>query len=398
MWDYINKLNGSSLACDDIITRTRGLSGSHYFYSDYVMGDLDKDPWIFSYRAANDEGHDSDSDHNSHEQSTESQLWFELDISSRKDTAVYKPNPFSTAKLNAIARSSAHCALRAAPMSLKSPATPENNTGTIKQFFRARQKAIRHSKHSFIPPVSTISKKYSRNHATALIVRQPICPLAAISSPQENSCPDARNHTLSAHILSNDHAHILTKSEFPIQSSASLTHALSSPIIPELPGSKSKPCHSLPASIYATQEETMKSQQSARRPSLFNSSELLSEQEHLIKAEQLIMPVAKPTSTKKVVLKAPASQISCSRPSVSTQILPSNHLNHNGCESRAGATFAPNALRSTQSLLKEPSGARSRAMRCYDFGQNVDEMWSTLPPPKKRVKRRFLLAFYLDTF
>ena len=362
-----------------------------------VMGDLDKDPWIFSYRAANDEGHDSDFDQDSREQSTESQLWFELDISSRKDTAVYKPNPFSIAKLNAIARSSAHCALRAAPMSLKSPAPPENNTGTIKQFFRARQKAVRHPKHSSIPPVSAISKTYPGNHATAPIVRQPICPLAAMSSPQENSCPDARNHTFSAHIISNDHAHILTKSEFPTQSSASLTHALSSPIILELPGSISKPCHSLSASIYATQETTMKSQQSARRPSLFSSSELLSEQEHLIKAEQPVIPVAKPTSPKKIVLKAPTSQISCSRPAVSTQILPSNHLNHNGCESRAGATFPQNAVRSTQSLLKEPSGARSRATRCYDFGQNVDEMWSTLPPPKKRVKPRFLLAFYLDT-
>ena len=359
------------------------------------MGDLDKDPWIFSYRTADD---DSDSDHNSHGQSTESQLWFELDISSRKDTAVYKPNPFSIAKLNAIARSSAHRAHRAAPVPLKSPATPENNTGTIKQFFRARQKAVRHPKHSSIPPVSAISKTSPGNNATAPIARQPICPPAAISSPQENSRSDARDHTLSAHIISNGHAHILTKSEFPIRSSASLTHALESPVILELPGSILKPCHSSPASTYATQEETMKSQQSARRPSPFNSSELLSEQEHLIKAEQPIMPAAKPTSPKKIVLKAPASQVSCSRPAVPTRILPSNHLNHNGRESRAGATFPQNALRSTQSLLKEPSGTRSRATRCYDFGQNVDEMWSTLPPPKKRFKPRFLLAFYPDIF
>jgi len=361
------------------------------------MGDLDKDPWVFSYRTSDYEGHDSDSDHNAHEQFTESQLWSELDISSRKDTAVYKPNPFSIAKLNAIARSSAHRALRAVPVSSKSLVTSENNTGTIKEFFRARQKAVRHPKHNSITPVSAISKTYPGNNATAPIVRQPICPPAAVSSPQENSCPDTQNHTPSTDLIFNDRTHILTKSEFPIQSSASSTHALSSPIILELPGSVSKSCHSLPVSIYATQEETIKSQRSARRPSTFNSSDLFLEQEHLIKAEQPIMPVAKPPSPK-IVLKAPASQMSCSRPAVSTQILPTNHQNHNGHESSAGAIFPRNALRSTQSLLKQPSGARSKATRCYDFGKNVDETWSTLPPPKKSFKPRFLLAFYLDTF
>jgi len=350
------------------------------------MGNLDKDPWVFSYRTADPEGHDSDSDHNAHEQCTESQLWFELDISSRKETAVYKPNPFSIAKLNAIARSSAHCALREAPVSSK---TIPENTGTVKEFFKARQKAVRYPKHNSIPPAPGVSKTYIGNND---VVHQPLCPPAAISPPQKNSRPDAQNHTPSAN--ENDHAHILTKSEFPCQSLASSTHVLSSPIILEHSGSISKPCHSLPVSINATQEETMNSRRSAQRPSILNSSNLLSEQKHLIKAEQPIMPIAKPTS-RKIASKTPVSQMLCSRPAVSARILPSNHPNNNGRKLRAGAQ---NALRSTQSLLKESSGARSKAAQCYDFGQDVDETWSTLPPRKKRFKQRFLLAFCLDTF
>ena len=373
--------------------------------SDYVMDSLDKDPWVFSYRADTSEDNDSNSDCSAHEQSAESRLWLELDISSRKDTAVYKPNPFSIAKLNAIARSSAASTSRVPPVSLNPPPTPQKSS-TIKDFFRARQKTVQHPKHSSIPPASMGSEIYPGNSATVPIMLQPISPPAAMSPPQEHSCSDAHNYTSSACII-DDHAHILTKYEFSDQSPTSSTHVLSPPIVQKYPGSVSKPVYPLPVSIYATQKETIKSQPSARKPSALGNPDSPLQLGSLIQREKPIVPIVKLTSRKENVSELPVSpvpQMLCSRSAVSTQVFSPKHPSHkvNNHQSRAqgsaGASLPQNALQSTQSLLKGSSGVQSKAPRCYDFGRNADGTWSTLPPPKKRFKPRFLLAFYFDTF
>ena len=66
--------------------------------------------WAFNFRSAHFGAYDTDSDSEegpaipAEKDSEETKLAKDLDISERQETAAYKPNPFSIAKINAAAR------------------------------------------------------------------------------------------------------------------------------------------------------------------------------------------------------------------------------------------------------------------------------------------------------
>jgi len=70
--------------------------------------------WAFNFRSSHFDVYDTDTDSEegpavpAEKDSEEAKLAKELDISERQETAVYKPNPFSIAKINAVARRTAN--------------------------------------------------------------------------------------------------------------------------------------------------------------------------------------------------------------------------------------------------------------------------------------------------
>ncbi|KAJ7619218.1 hypothetical protein DFH06DRAFT_1482997 [Mycena polygramma] len=99
------------------------------------------DVWTFNLRA-NQANQDSDSDDDdeptTNSISEETRLLQELDISHREETVVYKPNPFSIAKINAAARRPA----ASAPLVVHRPTKPalKKPTGRIVDSFKKAEK------------------------------------------------------------------------------------------------------------------------------------------------------------------------------------------------------------------------------------------------------------------
>ncbi|KAJ7631121.1 hypothetical protein FB45DRAFT_1058991 [Roridomyces roridus] len=94
------------------------------------------DVWAFNLRSKTDEDEDSDDDDDPNPIVEESPKDF--DISSREETVVYKPNPFSIAKINAAARANRPAA--PVPARRPNPAPKKQPTGRIVDCFKAAEK------------------------------------------------------------------------------------------------------------------------------------------------------------------------------------------------------------------------------------------------------------------
>ncbi|KAJ6504422.1 hypothetical protein DFH09DRAFT_292924 [Mycena vulgaris] len=102
------------------------------------------DIWTFNLRSTKTNDADSDSDSNDDEdaptnsvfESEEARLLKDLDLSSREETVVYKPNPFSIAKINAASRN------RSTPTIDRRPAkpAPKKPQGRIVDSFNVKKK------------------------------------------------------------------------------------------------------------------------------------------------------------------------------------------------------------------------------------------------------------------
>lgn len=127
---------------------------------------MKNDSWLVNYRSycPDDSDSDSDSNHSSDGSkrniSAESRLMSELDISTRPDAAVFKPNPFSIAKMNAFTRSS-----RPVVAKPTQPAEKPKNTATIDTFFKKTKQnsGPQHDRNISKKPV-TSKKPLSTGH------------------------------------------------------------------------------------------------------------------------------------------------------------------------------------------------------------------------------------------
>ncbi|KAJ7361542.1 hypothetical protein DFH08DRAFT_1074514 [Mycena albidolilacea] len=130
------------------------------------MPSTTSDPWSFNLRSTKT-NHDSDSESDSNDDSNytttiseETRLLQDLDISHREETVVYKPNPFSLAKINAAARRS-HAPPAPAPTRSTKPA-PKKPTGRIVDSF----KKAAEQKKSSNPATKSKAKAQSPNANT----------------------------------------------------------------------------------------------------------------------------------------------------------------------------------------------------------------------------------------
>ncbi|KAJ7070848.1 hypothetical protein C8F01DRAFT_399980 [Mycena amicta] len=138
--------------------------------------------WCFSLRTTDYES-DSDSDQDDAEQldadTSDTRLLQEIDISLREETVVYKPNPFSIAKINAAARTT-----RSAPPEKLAPRTkplPKKPTGRIVDCFKA-QKSVNSLKKPL--PVPSAQQSHS---PTPIAIERPVSTDGIADSDSTNT-------------------------------------------------------------------------------------------------------------------------------------------------------------------------------------------------------------------
>ncbi|KAJ3563661.1 hypothetical protein NP233_g8798 [Leucocoprinus birnbaumii] len=363
----------------------------------------DQETWSstkYGYRAS--VSSDSDPEDDDNEQTAEeNRLWFELDIASRRDTAVYKPNPFSIAKINAIARASAVPPAPPAPPMPKQ-SSPRNGPGTLDHFFKAHRNFIREKRGKSIPAVVNDSNATSIKGPVANVAeRRHKAPDsgASIDRPMPFLFTPASLSAHKPHSPVTNHAHISTKpDDAGVNLDLSLGAQSTQPHIPEC----------IPSDLPSHPVSNQRDGKGAREVHLPSPVKPASWAATNFPKPKTKVKTEAPTT----VLPTPQSL------SIRTQTSPqprafstSSHLLRQVCttslsgrncrasdervlEPRPGNTLH---MHKAPKIAKVSHGdsltARPKESHCYDFGQNDDESWSTLPLPKKKFKPRFLLVF-----
>ncbi|KAJ7110020.1 hypothetical protein C8R44DRAFT_743345 [Mycena epipterygia] len=188
------------------------------------------DVWTFNLRS-NQTNQDSDSDSDSPDDTpttnSETQLLNDLDLSTREETVVYKPNPFSIAKINAASRPTRAPTPIIDRRPAKKPAPKKPQGRIVDSFnFKKKQKKALHPSPTQPKATKSASTNVAPAHANAAIVPPhsmtpaldavprldkpedlDLSPVPTLAIAEKPSCPsmidaDVLPHTASAHTSS----------------------------------------------------------------------------------------------------------------------------------------------------------------------------------------------------
>ncbi|KXN82767.1 hypothetical protein AN958_02206 [Leucoagaricus sp. SymC.cos] len=371
-----------------------------------ASGNYQKDPWIFNYRTNELDELDSDDDSGdaiSWRQSEESRLWSELDISKRRDTATFKPNPFTIAKINAIARASATLIQQPHPLPEPAAAKPLVKPGTIESFFRKTKRKVASTKkqtvhaHRLPAAPEELRNTPATESSGASNSHPPSSPTTATpSSYTRHAVPNPSRTIQEMHIpttCSDDHLH-------PAHLAITTSQRLDS--YPVLIPSPVAPSNHLPTRAGTKASVVPRPLLLPKHAPSFNP--LPSKERPRIKEEStdpLIVTAKSPSHAKRPVkplLPNPLPELTLVTQPKFTPIR-ENRLEDvskplNG--RRMVNYIKPSISSSSRNPPRKMSVLNIKASPCYDFGKNDDESWSTLPPPKKKFKPRFLLILLID--
>lgn len=337
----------------------------------------ESDRWLFNYRTIPLNEPDSDSsDDDSKKQiaSEESQLWSELDISSRSDAAVYKPNPFSIAKINAASRSRAIQTQSNIIVGKSLP--PLGKARTIEQLFNEIQQ--KKPKDHVAKTASHGGGSASRNKPSPpILTSQTRLPLPARDSATRPEFASPK-HT--------SHAHTSTKCSSlttdPDKTLGQLKKTPSTLISPQQRRLRHLPARAsvTPSLVESRVDWELQTSSSSRQ------------------AETKLNPTTARGHSVLFISKRSGNTAPCNvRTPGRGDALAMNSAIQKSALSRHVMTSQNNPGRPSvnrpplRNLPTYTPTLTSQTPKCYDFMPNSDESWSTLPPPKKKLKPRFLV-------
>jgi hypothetical protein len=344
---------------------------------------MQRDPWIFDYRSHCDEDSGSDSDSSFHGSKSnicdESRLRSELDISTRPDAAVFKPNPFSIAKMNAFTRSSR-------PVVAEPPQVAENfkNSGTIDAFFG---KSVRKKPTTYQKPSTTGGCNFSANSQVISTTsrdaeKQPSKPPKSTMARYPNPCDryklnvietlptrgnqvdtDLACHNWDSQRVSSSSGMLHTPIRVCIEEESSL--AISSPLS-KTPGSIDPKAGYVPSPITCSSHRVVV-------PSVRQGKENRS-----AVPREGSYPLVSTRDKQKSGLKS------------SIPLAPIAHSRHTPMKRLVNCSKIDSMAHISTSTIKGST-------KCYKGRSDEDESWSTLPP-RKKFKPRFPLLLLMLIF
>lgn len=203
--------------------------------------------WAFNLRSCaenGDEDFDSDSDaeagQNTNIISEETRLLNELDLSSREETVIYNPNPFSIAKINAASRSSRGASVTAGFRPKKTRTSPKKLSGSIvdsfkKQAERAKKNHITKLSDTLISEPKSVSAPPNRPASA------PFPPLIPKLKPRPASSINANSSKYLTSSAASENS--LAAAIFPANPASKAAHISTyRPRIP-IPSFPHEPCH-----------------------------------------------------------------------------------------------------------------------------------------------------------
>lgn len=377
--------------------------------------------WMFNYRSVALEESDSDGETTEPKMSAESQFCFELDLSSRTDTAVYKPNPFSIAKINATSRPRSTAPPEAA---VGDSTLPPKKSGPLERCFNKSRQRARQGGASCVPK-EDISTRLAQPLELPPTKATPSSRTMS-SDPVPSSKPFdpvvrhavAQGPRLQAPGLLSD-AHIPTK--YPDINITDHNLRLVTSAAPALPNERVRRLEVVPSIAPSSSRYSPKTHESALpfatqlaqcpnplrdaptiddvQPS--TKPRLVGQERHILLATRYMELGSTPQNTWSSISVAPRTR----------SLHPDHSMGVSACSSKklvdienaksGSVTPRPPIRREFLSRQKDtkytsvslgPSEAHQRLYlskppQCYDDKEDEDETWSTLP--RKKFKPRF---------